>query len=62
MAGDVGGKDGVGAGRAITGRDRDKPARRCDEAGHFAGGGVEVAAWAARVFNRVAEAVNGKSP
>ena len=56
MAGDVGGKDGVGSGRAVAGRDGDKPARAGDERGHFSGGGVEVAAWAARVFDGVGEA------
>jgi len=55
MAGDVGGKDSVGAGAAVTGRDGNKPARGFDEAGHFAGGGVEVNRGAARVFNRVGQ-------
>ena len=56
VAGDVGGKNGVGACRAVTGRDGDKPARGFDERGHFASGGLEVAGGAARVFDRVGEA------
>ncbi len=49
-------KDAVGACRTVTGRDGHKPATGVDEARHFAGGGVEVGGWTARVFNRVSDA------
>ncbi len=55
-AGDMGGQDGVGAGAAVAGRDRDKPARGLDEGGHFGGGGREVAGGAAGIFEGVGEA------
>jgi len=56
VAGDVGGQDGVGAGAAGAVGDGDKPARGCDERGHFASGGLEVADGAAGVFDGVGEA------
>jgi hypothetical protein len=56
VPGDVRRQYSIGAGRAVTVWDGDKPARGRDERGHFARGGLKVPGGASRVFNRVREA------
>jgi hypothetical protein len=56
MAGDCACKDDVGACRAVTRGNGDKPARGFNKSSHFAGRTVEIGGWAARVLNRVCDA------